>query len=125
MRIPPVTQIARGEGFEYPPDRKCPVVLNGSTLAKFLDIKPNRRYTEIMSATHDYETTEKQAQHLTNADVLVGECGGLSAVFSIDGPTRIGWSMVVIIETEHGNLLVAPEKELEVLDGIDLECYND
>ena len=64
--------------------------------------------------THDWVTTTKLAENLTDEHVLVGECAGLSAVFSV-GPSSLlrGW---LRIETEHGHLYATGKDEFEVLD---------
>ena len=64
--------------------------------------------------THDWVTTPKLAENLTDENVIVGECAGLSAVFSV-GPSPLlrGW---LRIETEHGHLYATDKDEFEVLD---------
>lgn len=62
-----------------------------------------------MAETHDFKTEVVEARDLQNFDVLVGECGGLSAVFGVsvkvDGTC---W-----VDTEHGTLLTYPEAEFD------------
>jgi hypothetical protein len=65
-----------------------------------------------MSAAHDYTTRLVLAAELCSSDVLVGECGGLSAVFSVkDSLVMPG---CVAVETEHGNLYLDAELEVDV-----------
>lgn len=66
-----------------------------------------------MTTTHDYETETVLAAHLDSTHVLVGESGGLSAVYRA-GPS---FSMpgMMVIETEHGLLYKDPDDEVEVL----------
>jgi hypothetical protein len=67
----------------------------------------------VMSATHDYTTRLVPAAELSSSDVLVGECGGLSAVFSVrDSSAMPG---CVAVETEHGMLYLDADHDVEVL----------
>jgi len=67
-----------------------------------------------MAATHDYQTTEVFACDLDASRVLVGQCGGLSAIVG-----DVSRSYVVMgcyaIETEHGTLYLDPAEKVEVL----------
>lgn len=67
-----------------------------------------------MAATHDYETRLVLPTALESSMVLVGESGGLSAVYLNDGMSA---SMVglVRVETEHGPLYLDPDEPAEVL----------
>ena len=64
-------------------------------------------------STHDYETKMLLPLELDETSVLVGECGGLSAVFEA-GPSHASpgfWR----VETEHGSLYLDPDVLVEVL----------
>ena len=66
-----------------------------------------------MSDAHDHSVTLVKASAINGTHVLVGECGGLSAVFEA-GPAHSApgfWR----VETEHGPLYLDPDEELEVL----------
>ena len=64
--------------------------------------------------THDWVTTTKLAENLTDENVIVGECAGLSAVFRVDPSSLLrGW---LRIETEHGYLYAQPRDEFNILD---------
>ena len=66
-----------------------------------------------MAQTHDYETTPVRGDALDDTMVLVGESGGLSAVYDVgSSPFAAG---LVAVRTEHGMLHLDPEKEYEVL----------
>ena len=54
-----------------------------------------------MSKTHDYDTKFIAFKYLNGTHVIVGECGGLSAVLTPTYPTERGYYSV---DTEHGNL---------------------
>lgn len=64
-----------------------------------------------MAATHDYETTLVPGADLTADLTLVGECGGLSAIFDVSA-SQVPW---VRVKTEHGPLYLDPEHLYEVL----------
>lgn len=64
-----------------------------------------------MNGTH--ETTSVKVTALNGTHVLVGECGGLSAVYNVQQSTIIPGSYE--IECEHGVLFVHKEQKLEVL----------
>lgn len=67
--------------------------------------------------THDYSTKEVKSADLTSDHVLVGESGGLCAVYSA---TRLGPVQsihgLIHVETEHGFLLLDPEEMVNVYD---------
>jgi|TARA_B110000263_G_scaffold215890_1_gene201149 hypothetical protein len=64
--------------------------------------------------THDWVTLTKLAENLTDENVIVGECAGLSAVFSVEPSSLLrGW---LRITTEHGHLYATGKDEFEVLD---------
>ena len=67
-----------------------------------------------MSKTHDWETKQVKPSNLDSTCVLVGECGGLSAVFEA-GPSYASpglWR----VETEHGALYLDPDLDVEILN---------
>lgn len=70
-----------------------------------------------MTTTHDYDMVQVQAFELTDGMVLVGESGGLSAVY---GVSLLHGTVQAIIETEHGFLATNRNIEFDVLD---LEDY--
>jgi hypothetical protein len=68
-----------------------------------------------MADTHDYETRVIPVSALTDADTLVGESGGLSAVYEVrDTGAFPGF---ILVATEHGTLLVDPDRDVEVYAG--------
>lgn len=66
-----------------------------------------------MSGYHDYRTEVVPVTSLTGEDVLLGECGGLSAVFSVNESSVMKGCLAV--ETEHGYLYVAADDDVLVL----------
>lgn len=66
-----------------------------------------------MGATHDYTTATVKVRDLNSTHVLVGESGGLSAVYDC-GPSNFGFGLQGV-ETEHGMLLLDPDAEVEVV----------
>lgn len=66
-----------------------------------------------MTATHDYDTNLKLVAALDSTDVLVGESGGLSAVYD-NAPSRV-MRGCHHIETEHGSLYIDSEEFVQVL----------
>lgn len=64
--------------------------------------------------THDYPVALVKASAINGTHVLVGECGGLSAVFSAEPSAAMPGCTA--ISTEHGYLYVDTDRELEVLD---------
>jgi hypothetical protein len=65
-----------------------------------------------MSATHDYKTKVYRADELDSTCVLVGESGGLSAIYHSE-LTEDGTQL--IIETEHCSFYAEPNEEFIVL----------
>ncbi len=65
-----------------------------------------------MSATHDYMTKVYRADELDSTCVLVGESGGLSAVYHSE-LTEDGTQL--IIETEHCSFITDFDQEFIVL----------
>lgn len=64
--------------------------------------------------THDYATRLVKGSELADEHVLVGESGGLSAVYEVrPGSLLPGF---VTVWTEHGALLLDPDDEYEVFD---------
>ena len=68
-----------------------------------------------MAATHDYNTKLVWADKLNSEHVLVGECGGLSAIV---GECKLSSAMpgLFMAETEHGTLYLDPDEAVEVLN---------
>lgn len=61
---------------------------------------------------HDYDTVRRNVAELSDSDVLVGECGGLSAVFECySGDTSADF----LVETEHGTLKFNEKATVEIL----------
>lgn len=80
-------------------------------------VEANGIKSEIISAesaAHDYQTKMVKASAINGTHVLVGECGGLSAVFTAEPYEELG--KYTIILTEHGYLYINNEKSLEVLE---------
>jgi len=67
-----------------------------------------------MSDTHDYNTKKVLGKNLTNEHVLVGESGGLSAIYELEPSSAMPGFMRV--ETEHGPLYLDPDEFYDVLD---------
>lgn len=67
-----------------------------------------------MSDTHDYNTKKVPGSDLTNEHVLVGESGGLSAIYE-SGPSG-SMPGFMRVETEHGPLYLDPDEFYDVLD---------
>lgn len=67
-----------------------------------------------MAATHDYDTRLVLPAALDETMVLVGESGGLSAIYLNDGFSA-SMAGLVRIETEHGPLYLDPDEPAEVL----------
>ena len=66
-----------------------------------------------MADTHDHDTRTVRGGALDETMVLVGESGGLSAVYEVGvSPLAVG---LVAVRTEHAMLHLDPEKEREVL----------
>lgn len=64
-------------------------------------------------ATHDYPTVDVLGRHLDSAHVLVGDSGGLSAVYEAEPSDAMPGLMCV--ETEHGPLYLDPDHPYPVL----------
>lgn len=65
-----------------------------------------------MSATHDYPAKLIPAKRLDGTHVLVGQSGGLSAVYEVNDGAMGG----LAVDTEHGTLYLNPEDEVSVYD---------
>ena len=63
-----------------------------------------------MSDTHDCDTVSVPALDLTPAHVLVGESGGLSAVYEVRHDSLLPG--FVTVTTEHGPLLLDDDREV-------------
>ena len=71
-----------------------------------------------MADTHDYPTIEIEAQHLNEAHVIVGESGGLCAVY--DSPVPLpGRPNLVVVSTEYGALVLGPLSTVQILAMVD------
>lgn len=66
-----------------------------------------------MNTVHDYTTIRRQAQNLESTNVLVGESGGLSAVYDVWESHLV--DNCVVVETEHGPLYLDKAAVMEVL----------
>lgn len=64
--------------------------------------------------THDYPTKAVLAKDVDDTMVLVGESGGLSAIYGSRRSVLV--PSMMSIETEHGQLVVSPERGMTVLD---------
>jgi len=64
--------------------------------------------------THDYTTKLVKGSELTDEHVLVGESGGLSAVYEVNPGSLL--PELVTVWTEHGALLLDPDNEYDVFD---------
>lgn len=67
-----------------------------------------------MTDTHDYPTKLVLGKNLDNTHVLVGESGGLSAVYENHESSAMPGSQAVF--TEHGPLYLDPDVEYPVYD---------
>ena len=70
-----------------------------------------------MSEAHDYKTKMVKVTALNGTHVIVGDCGGLSAVFDVEPSTAIPG--LYRIESEHGVLYLDPDQKIQVLDEFD------
>lgn len=61
------------------------------------------------TTTHDYPTTPRLGADLDETCVLVGDSGGLSAVYEANPSSAM--TGLMIVETEHGPLYLDPEEE--------------
>ena len=68
-----------------------------------------------MNEKHDYITQNVKPSDLDATCVLVGECGGLSAVFSTEPSAAMPGCTA--IATEHGYLYVDSDFDVEILIG--------
>lgn len=66
-------------------------------------------------STHDYDTKKVNPADLNSTHVLVGESGGLSAIYENDGPSN-AMAGLIRLETEHGPLYLDPDEPADVLD---------
>lgn len=70
-----------------------------------------------MSGTHDYETKSVKPSDLDSTCVLVGECGGLSAIVGDCKPIyQLIMTGTYRVETEHGILYLDSDLEVDILD---------
>lgn len=67
-----------------------------------------------MPETHDFPTRTVHAKDLDHTHVLVGESGGLSAVY--DSSPSSAMPGLTCVETEHGPLYLDPDHGYEVYD---------
>lgn len=66
-----------------------------------------------MTEVHTYDTKKVLGKALDSTSVLVGESGGLSAVYEVNpSAVLIG---CLVLETEHGPLYLDPDEEYEVI----------
>lgn len=63
--------------------------------------------------THEYDTRPVLGKDLDGTMVLVGESGGLSAIYDAS-PSDLCFGMTVV-NTEHGPLYLDPDSEYAVL----------
>lgn len=75
-----------------------------------------------MSDAHDYPTRLVKGAHLNSTMVLVGESGGLSAIYGNEESSAMPG--LLLVETEHGSLYLDPDEEYEVYDDGQLEDVN-
>jgi hypothetical protein len=66
-----------------------------------------------VSNTHDYETREVPVTELDSTMVLVGESGGLCAIYETQPSSAMPG--LQRIETEHGALYLDPDESATVL----------
>lgn len=64
--------------------------------------------------THDYATRDMLASEIDDTMVLVGESGGLSAVY--ESAPSAALPGLQLVTTEHGPLLLDPDERYAVLD---------
>lgn len=67
-------------------------------------------------STHDYPTKMILAKDLNDTHVLVGESGGLSAVY--DSAPSSAMPGLTWVETEHGPLYLDPDHEYAVYNPV-------
>jgi hypothetical protein len=71
-------------------------------------------------STHDYPVRLVRGEDLDETMVLVGESGGLSAIYGRGGSAFGGMT----VETEHGTLYVNHDDEYSVYDDRQFEDVN-
>jgi hypothetical protein len=62
----------------------------------------------------DYECQEVKGSDLQGTDVLIGESGGISAIYEI-GTSDVMWPLLCA-ETEHGPLYLDPDETYLILE---------
>ena len=67
-----------------------------------------------MSDTHDHPTKPVLGKDLNETHVLIGESGGMSAVYEVE-PSNLVLGCLVVT-TEHGPLYLDPDESYEVYD---------
>lgn len=72
---------------------------------------------------HDYPIRQVRGRDLDSTMVLVGESGGLSAIY--DGYPSGAMPELRVIETEHGPLYLDPDEDYTIYDERALEDIND
>jgi hypothetical protein len=70
-----------------------------------------------MSETHTYPTVTIPARDLDYTHVIVGESGGLCAVYESAQPSPTFG--LYRVETEHGHIFIDPAKDVNVLAPVD------
>jgi hypothetical protein len=66
-----------------------------------------------MTEVHNYDTEKVPGSQLTGRDVLVGESGGLSAIYDVRESSAMPG--LLSVETEHGMLYLDPDERYQVL----------
>lgn len=64
-------------------------------------------------SSHDYPTRTVLGRDLDTTMVLVGESGGLSAIYEVSSSAPPG---VIPVTTEHGTLYLDPDEYYEAYD---------
>jgi hypothetical protein len=72
-----------------------------------------RERPQNVATTHDYLTAPALGRQLTSEHVLVGDSGGLSAIYEVQ-PSSLLQGMLRV-ETEHGPLYLDPDEHYSVL----------
>lgn len=67
-----------------------------------------------MAATHEYRTRTVKGSALDHTHVLVGEAGGLCAVYEAKASSAMAG--LVCVATEHGALYLDPDQDYAVAD---------
>lgn len=65
--------------------------------------------------THDYATATLKVEALNSTHVLVGESGGLSAVYNVYPCQSNALKGHLAVETEHGTMYLEKADEVQVL----------